>query len=770
MNESQSRRIVRFGVFEVDLASEELRKNGLKIRLSGQPFQILSMLLDRPGEVVTREDLQKKLWPDGTFVDFDHSLNTAVNKIREALGDSAENPRFVETLARRGYRFIAPVENGSGRASRQPGNSAVVLPRPSSEDASFPLPEPSPPAMAAHRQTGAGRRRLAGLVLVGVLLLAAGVAAWRFSRQASETPPPLRLTRLTSDSGLTTDGVISPDGKLVAYASDRSGKGNLDIWLKQVAGGDPIPLTRNSADDHQPDFSPDGSQIVFRSDREGGGIYLISTLGGGEERLVAPLGRNPRFSPRGGLIAYWTGHIQSRPLGAQASYAAGGLFVVSSTGGPPRKVETGFSAAGSPIWSPDGNYLLFYGHATELYSLGATTSDWWVVSKDGGAPIKTGAFDVLGGQQIERILPAPVPLPNQWVDNHILFSAQLGDSVNLWKVSITSGTWRVTGPAEQLTSGSALEIRHSVARDGTLVFSSLVENSDIWVLPVDTNQGTPVGQLEQVTHEQSGEFQPSVSVDGKTLVYASDRAGHLDIRQRDLESEREKGLTAMPGHEGHPEISADGAQVAYVAGGGIHVVSRGGGVSENVCELCGFPWDWTPDNKRLSFHGMRDSRASVYLLDLANRQKTLLLHHPSFSLHQANFSPDGRWVAFVAVGPGCRVFVARLQGEAAIPEGEWIALSNGSTWDDKPRWSPDGNLLYFTSDRDGFACLWAVRLDPATKQPREEPSEVYHFHKARLSMTNVGYQELEISVARDKIVLNLGELTGNIWMTKLDLK
>src|SRR4026209_1292222 len=102
--------VVRFGVFEADLRSGELRKNGVKVRLSGQPFEVLSTMLERPGEVITREELQKRLWPDGTFVDFDHSLYNAINKIREALGDSAESPRFVETLARRGYRFIAPVE------------------------------------------------------------------------------------------------------------------------------------------------------------------------------------------------------------------------------------------------------------------------------------------------------------------------------------------------------------------------------------------------------------------------------------------------------------------------------------------------------------------------------------------------------------------------------------------------------------------------------------------------------------------------------------
>ena len=113
MDEADPRpRPVRFGVFEVDLRAGELRKHGLKIKLQDQPFQILAMLLERPGEVVTREELRKKLWPEDTFVDFDNSLNTGINKIREALGDSADNPRFVETLPRRGYRFIYPVEVG----------------------------------------------------------------------------------------------------------------------------------------------------------------------------------------------------------------------------------------------------------------------------------------------------------------------------------------------------------------------------------------------------------------------------------------------------------------------------------------------------------------------------------------------------------------------------------------------------------------------------------------------------------------------------------
>ena len=123
---SSEARLLRFAVFEVDLAAGELRKNGARIRLQEQPFQVLATLLEHAGQVVTRDDLRQKIWPADTFVDFDHSLNTAINKIREALGDSASSPRFVETLARRGYRFIAPVD--SAAAVPVPSNALNGVP------------------------------------------------------------------------------------------------------------------------------------------------------------------------------------------------------------------------------------------------------------------------------------------------------------------------------------------------------------------------------------------------------------------------------------------------------------------------------------------------------------------------------------------------------------------------------------------------------------------------------------------------------------------
>ena len=133
-----NRRVARFGVFELDLTAAELRKSGVKLRLQGQPFQVLALLLERAGEVVTREELQQKLWPSDTFVDFDHSLNTAVNKVREALGDSASSPRYVETLARRGYRFIAPVQNNVQNEPAPP--AATLQPPPTSPSLSIATP------------------------------------------------------------------------------------------------------------------------------------------------------------------------------------------------------------------------------------------------------------------------------------------------------------------------------------------------------------------------------------------------------------------------------------------------------------------------------------------------------------------------------------------------------------------------------------------------------------------------------------------------------
>jgi DNA-binding winged helix-turn-helix (wHTH) protein len=178
---------VRFATFEVDLSSGELRKGGMKLKLGGQPFQVLEILLEHPGAIVTRDDLQKRIWPD-TFVDVDHNLNTAINKIREVLGDSAENPRFVETLPRRGYRFIGSV-NGT-------------------------VPEGNPHLLNNSRKPNRGRTLTVFLVFATVFVLLAGVR-WILQKRSSTSPTQRALTRLTFDQGLQVNPTWSPDGRFL---------------------------------------------------------------------------------------------------------------------------------------------------------------------------------------------------------------------------------------------------------------------------------------------------------------------------------------------------------------------------------------------------------------------------------------------------------------------------------------------------------------------------------------------------------------------------
>jgi DNA-binding winged helix-turn-helix (wHTH) protein len=280
-NQVGTSQVIRFATFEVDLHAQELRKAGLRLKLTGQPFQVLAILLEQPGTVVTREELQKRLWPD-TFVDVDHNLNTAINKIREALGDSSENPRFVETLPRRGYRFIDPI-TGNGTAPAGVAHAAEHHATTLTERAS---------RTRAHRV----------LALLGAVILLGAGGLWIFRRPETPAPSPQRmLTRITVDEGLQNEPTWSPDGRYIAYSSDRSGK--FDIWVQQVSGGDPIQITKGPGHNWQPDWSPDGKYIAYRSEEGEGGIYVVPALGGaGFERKIAPFGYYPQWSPDGSQV------------------------------------------------------------------------------------------------------------------------------------------------------------------------------------------------------------------------------------------------------------------------------------------------------------------------------------------------------------------------------------------------------------------------------------------------------------------------------------
>ena len=350
---------VAFGPFEVDPTTGDLRKHGVRLRLSGQPFRILVLLLSRPGEVISQEELKKEAWGDGTFVDFGHGLHVAMNKLRRVLADSAENPHYIETVPGRGYRFIGVLERAA--PPEAPAEAVSVV----------------EPRRTVHRLWW---------IAAAVCLIAGSSIAWRLTNPPAATVP-WKLTKLTSEAGLSDSPALSRDGKLVAYSNERDGA--RDLYVRQIGGGQPIRLTFDGAGNTMPDFSPDGSKIVFRSNRDGGGIYELPTFGGEPRRLTSD-GLNPKYSPDGTQVAFWIGD----PSVAHAVPANGAVWVVSSTGGQPVRVGSMFTSARWPLWAPDGRHLLMLGYRSEkAYEF--SSLDWWMMSTDSNSAVQTDFRDSL---------------------------------------------------------------------------------------------------------------------------------------------------------------------------------------------------------------------------------------------------------------------------------------------------------------------------------------------------------------------------------------
>jgi Tol biopolymer transport system component/DNA-binding winged helix-turn-helix (wHTH) protein len=712
-------------------------------------------LLDNPSEVITRDTLCAALWPEDTFVEFERSLNAAIAKLRQTLGDSAENPRFIETVARRGYRFIAPVETIALAES----TAGVELQSPSVAEH-----DPAIVANAPARQPSTTEHHKK-LWIVGAALAAVvvAVAITVIPRRHSRTETTPEMTRLTFDSGLTTDPAASPDGKLLAYASDRSGSGRLHIWVQQfMPNGQTMQLTRGDADDHQPAFSPDGSKLAFRSERDGGGIYVIPAIGG-EATLIAKGGRDPRFSPDGRWIAYWQEVMMAAPFVA----GAGTVYVIPSVGGPSQAVTSDLTVAGVPEWSQDSKRLIVFGRKDDLPP-SAGGWNWWVVPVDGGPATSTGAFVRLKAKGFYGTETWEAPRVAKWHSNELLFSARRGDSSNVWKVEIDGSTSRVTGDPQRLTSGTGLDAYPSMTADGRLLFASLINSSDVWILPVDTNSATAVGKPQRVTETVGPHHFASLSTDGRLLAYSSVRYGHPRGWIKNLESGTATPLASGAASQYVSQLSSDGSLLVYTTGGengAGFVVPVRGGASDQFCDHCATAYDLSPDNKVVLYRKGNTIRA----FNLVSRRESLFMQSTKYHIYQHKFSPDGEWVTFEALhGTRSRLFVAALRDNGLpAPENEWIPLTVDEGWADKPRWSPDGNVIYFISNRDGFFCLWAQRVDKS-KHPSGAPASIAHFHGSRLSIGNVGSGGvIEISVARDKIAMNLGELTGNIWVTNL---
>ena len=324
---------------------------------------------------------------------------------------------------------------------------------------------------------------IAGLAMAAIGALTFG-AWWRTTRTQPDDGPRPSLTRLTSDVGWTDYPAISLDGRFLAYASDRSGDDNLDIWVQQIPDGPPVRLTRHAADEVEPSFSADGSRIAFQSSRLGGGIYVIPTLGG-EERLLAARGFSPRFSPDGNWIAYGV-----------AEQAGSRIYVAPAAGGPAISVASRFlSGSGTRLVTRRPTSAVLGAAparraAREQHRLVRGGDPRRVARTDGGA---RGVCSERGFRRFRDCRS-----PDAWVraGNRVLFHGSVGDSSNMWQVAISPETWRVTGAPQRATFGTTDEAAASVASDGRMVFISRTMGADIWSLPIDANRGRLAGSAD----------------------------------------------------------------------------------------------------------------------------------------------------------------------------------------------------------------------------------------------------------------------------------
>ena len=738
--------LLRFGPFEVNPQSGELQKSGIRIRLSGQPIRILLILLERPGQVVSREELRQQIWGDGTFVDFEGGLNAAINKLRRALSDSAENPRYVETIPSRGYRFIGalapvdPVTSAPPDIQRPVGLNSIKA------------------GPTFHR------KRLLWLLAATACLITALVAVQGF-RTTRSAPTQWQFTQLTQEGEISDSPAISRDGKLLAYSSEKDGV--RDLYVKQITSGQPIRLTYDGAGNTMPDFSPDGSKIVFRSNRDGGGIYEIATFGG-ETRLLAREGLNPKYSPDGTNVAFWTGDNSVVPT----IPGNGAVWVVPSKGGTPVRVGTRLKTARRPIWSPDGRRLLVLGYASDkLWE--ASSLDWWTISTNGDVDTKTGIRDALLKAGLENpgydtYSPSNpnttnLPPPACWLTegNRIIFSALTGDARNLWSTHI-SADGKIAGAIQRLTVGSGNETNGSCGSNETFVFARKTSVGDIWSFPFDLGSGVSTRPPVQLTHGPSTVREsPSISADGQRVAFSQFESSKSSVWVHDLASGKEAKLAASSFAQRFPVIAPSGDRVAYSSYENdkrILYVAAPGDVPERLCDGCVRPTDWSRDGKRLlTFEG---SPYRVSLLDVASHEKTMFLAHPTYSLLLAHFSPDNRWISFTArVRPDrALIMIAPIDGHLPVPEASWIKFSEEDGAQDGGIWSPDGKMLYFTSSRDGHICLWARRLDPNSHQPVGEPFAVQHLHERPMESLRLW------SAAAGRVVVSLTDDTSSIWM------
>ena len=607
---SRAPRAIRFGLYEADLASRELRREGSRVKLQDRPFEILTILLDRPNEVVTREEFRERLWSADTFVDFDHSLNTSINRLRQALRDDAENPRFVATVGRLGYRFIAPTTAVAN------GNSHLA-------DTAAPLPESIPAANGAPSPSLArfGTWRVAIVLGITSVLAAAVIGAHRLF--PSSPVRVLDIVRISHNTKLDPWGRVTTDGARLFFL-ERAG----DHWnLMQVpaTGGDAEPFSATYRNMRVVNVSPDRSQFLaftFAARVPDLPLWIVPIVGGPPRRVGNIVADDATFTPDGRGITF---------------NGPDGIYQCERNGADVRKLVSLPGRSAHPVWSKDGQRLRF-----TLFDNIAETSSLWEVASNGENlhPILPG-WPFGGHERGGRWSPD---------ERYFFFESMQGDHQTVWAVRDVANSWlRETPQPVQLTFGP---------------------NGYGQPIPDDTGHSVFVwgGQehRDAVIYDQArGTFEPllpnlkpgwlAFSPDGSQLVYSRDGT---------LWRSRSDGSDQHPIASEFTKVSyiswtSDGQRVLFSAKRGrestwrfFTIPADGGVPKEMVLGTGAYEPVWSADGSSLFYSSQAFSGAasvsgsSIYLLDL-NGSRTSKIRGSEDLIHPAP-SPDGRFLAAVS--------------------------------------------------------------------------------------------------------------------------
>jgi Tol biopolymer transport system component/DNA-binding winged helix-turn-helix (wHTH) protein len=667
---TQVRRVYRFGLFEADLELGTLTRQGSPVKLQEQPFRILALLIESPGEVITREELRKNIWPEGTYVEFDGSMNTALMKLRAALNDSAENPIFIETVPRKGYRFIAPVEPCKPEAPvismavRVESNAEVL------DDFDIPACDATR-AETSDLNEGKQQRRLGPHWWEAFAILAGVAALLTYGLWPRPQPKVARVRQLTHSGQVDPWGKLVTDGSRIYFVvRDVTG---WNLMQTSVEGGS-IQRTPTPFDNTRIfDLSPDHSQFLIGQLTHRGeetALWLWPVQGGAPRRLGDVSAQEAVWSPSGDVIAYVVGES---------------IQLTDPQGNHVRQLARFHPAPHALVWSPDGKRLRF----TQTNLLEGTDSMW-----------EMG----LDGSSLRRVLPEGQNGPHEgsgtWLaDGHyfafssgvdLRASLAIDTQASLWLIEENRGLFgKSSSKPIQLTMGP-IAFDHPNAIPGTNRILAIGSHNEYQLLRIDPRTNAKTAMLAE-----SGATDMDFSLDGQWVVYAARENGTLWKSRIDGSSKVQ--LTAAATGAFAPHWSPDQKQILFTGflldrQPRLYVVSAQGGSPQSVLpsnnKWASVSGDWRTDGRQivLDVQEMESGpEPDIRILDLETGKLSKLLG--SEGLIEPRWSADGRYIA--ALNPKKKqvyVYDCKL--------GKWSVLSEAN-FPATLRWSPSGDSLYY---------------------------------------------------------------------------